>query len=73
MKIGVIVPQPFTSNEDILDDNYPVFYDYLYTVDGKVFRSDVQGNVFKLKLDLAEQGFIDSTNVKVRKFDTSRI
>lgn len=39
-------------NERILDDDYPVFWDYLYVCDGKVIRSDIQGNVKDLKRNL---------------------
>jgi hypothetical protein len=27
--------------EDVLPDNYPVHYDYIYIVDGKIIRSDL--------------------------------
>jgi len=30
-------------NEDILEDDYPVYGDYLYVADGKVYRSDWHG------------------------------
>jgi len=39
-------------NEPILDDDYPVYGDYLYIADGKVIRSDVFGTVRDLKRDL---------------------
>lgn len=39
-------------NEPILDDDYPVYWDYLYVADGKVVRSDIQGTVRGLKADL---------------------
>ena len=32
-------------NENILADDYPVYGDYLYVVDGQVIRSDVFGTV----------------------------
>jgi hypothetical protein len=38
--------------EPVLEDNYPVFIDYLYVCDGKVVRSDVEGTVADLKRDL---------------------
>lgn len=38
-------------SENILDDNYPVYWDYIYVADGKPIRSDVQGTVFDLKRD----------------------
>lgn len=43
-------------NEALLADDYPVNWDYLYVVDGKVVRSDVKGNVSTLKRDLNAQG-----------------
>ena len=39
-------------NESELPDDYPVYWDYLYVADGKVARSDIQGNVRDLKRDL---------------------
>lgn len=39
-------------NERVLPDDYPVYWDYYYVVDGKVVRSDVNGNVMTLKRDL---------------------
>lgn len=39
-------------NEPILDDDYAVFWDYLYIADGKVVRSDIKGTVCQLKADL---------------------
>jgi hypothetical protein len=30
-------------NEDILPDDYPIYGDYLYVADGKVYRSDWHG------------------------------
>jgi len=39
--------------EPILEDNYPVYADYLYVCDGKVIRCDLMdGNVADLKRDL---------------------
>jgi hypothetical protein len=35
--------------EEVLDDNYQVYMDYLYVADGKVIRSDISGKVWKLK------------------------
>lgn len=32
-----------------LDDDYPVYWDYVYLVDGKMVRSDIQGTVRDLK------------------------
>ena len=39
-------------NENVLEDDYPVRFDYLYVADGKVIRSDIQGTVMDLKRDL---------------------
>jgi hypothetical protein len=36
-------------DEPILDDDYPVHFDYLYVADGKVIRSDIRGTVLQLK------------------------
>lgn len=30
-------------NENVLEDDYPIYGDYLYVVDGKVYRSDWHG------------------------------
>jgi hypothetical protein len=30
-------------NEEILEDDYPIYGDYLYVVDGKTYRSDYHG------------------------------
>jgi hypothetical protein len=45
-EIGVVL------NETELDNDYLVYWDYLYVCDGKVVKSDVQGNVADLKRDL---------------------
>ena len=39
-------------NERVLEDDYPVYWDYLYVCDGKVIKSDIQGTVKDLKKDL---------------------
>ena len=39
-------------NEQELPNDYPVYWDYLYVCDGKVIKSDIQGNVAELKRDL---------------------
>lgn len=37
-------------NEDVLPDDYPIYGDYLYVVDGKPYRSDYHGiTVHELK------------------------
>lgn len=44
-------------NEPVLADDYPVYGDYLYVVDGKVYRSDWHGiTVRQLK---AREGFTE--------------
>jgi hypothetical protein len=45
--------------EELLPDNYPVHWDYLYVVGdngGKVIRSDVKGTIADLKRDLKTLG-----------------
>jgi hypothetical protein len=37
--------------EDVLPDDYPVNWDYLYVADGKVIRSDIRGTIADLKAD----------------------
>jgi hypothetical protein len=71
MKHGDLLENLLPS-ETLLQDDYPVHHDYLYIVDGKVFRSDVKGNVVILKRDLLSQNLIASMNVEVRRFDHSR-
>lgn len=39
-------------NERVLEDNYPVYWDYAYVADGKVVKSDIQGTVGDLKRHL---------------------
>ena len=41
--------------ERVLADDYPVFWDYWYVVDGKVIKSDIKGTVADLKRDLRAQ------------------
>lgn len=36
-------------NERILSDDYPVYFGYLYVCDGKIIKSDRDGNVGDLK------------------------
>lgn len=37
-------------SETILEDNYPVYYDYIYLVDGVPRVSFIKGDVARLKL-----------------------
>lgn len=39
-------------NERELDDDFPVYLDYLYVADGRVIRSEIQGTVKALKYNL---------------------
>ena len=39
-------------SETELENDYPVYWDYLYVCDGKVVKSDIQGTVADLKRDL---------------------
>lgn len=44
-------------NEPVLPDDYPIFADYLYVVDGKVTRSDwhgIRADQFKRHLSATE-------------------
>jgi len=36
-------------NENILHDDYPVYFDYAYIIDGVPKKSDIQGTVADLK------------------------
>lgn len=36
-------------SEHVLEDDYPVFWDYLYVADGKVIMSPIKGTVAQLK------------------------
>jgi len=36
-------------SESILDDDYPVNWDYIYIADNKIVRSDIKGTVLDLK------------------------
>lgn len=61
------------ADETLLDDNYPVYFNYLYVVDdngGKVVISDIEGTVAQLKSDLKKLGFtannIHKCNLKAR-------
>lgn len=63
----------FTQFETVIPDDYPVYWDYIYIIDGKVFISDVKGTILTLKHDLLKQGKINSLDVEARIFDTIRI
>lgn len=41
----------------ILEDDYPVFYSYLYMADGKIIQSDICGTISDLKRDIRRQGY----------------
>lgn len=54
-------------NEDVLPDDYPVYGDYLYVADGKVYRSDWHGvTVRHLKI---KEGFreVRRCNISARR------
>jgi hypothetical protein len=54
-------------NEEILEDDYPVYGNYLYVADGKVYMSDWHGiTVHQLK---AKEGFkeVRRCNISVRR------
>src|SRR5687768_7521016 len=51
-RLGGTVMDAKPLNEPILEDDYPVYGDYLYVADGRVVRSDIFGNVRRLKHDL---------------------
>jgi hypothetical protein len=50
--------------EPILDDDYPVYGNYLYVCDGKVIRSDVFGTVADLKRDLRSYYKLDAKEIR---------
>ncbi len=39
-------------NEPVLDDDYLVYFGYLYVADGRVIESDIKGTVARLKVHL---------------------
>lgn len=39
-------------DEPVLDDSYPVYFDYLYVADGEVVSSNIEGTVRRLKARL---------------------
>lgn len=49
--------EPGELDERTLEDDYPVHWDYLYVVDGKVVCSNVKGTVRTLKEDLRSRGW----------------
>lgn len=51
---------------EILDNEYPVFWDYLYFADNRLIRSDVFGNVSDLKRDLKNQN-IEFSNIRAAR------
>lgn len=62
----------FLPSEQLIQNDFPVNWDYLYIIDGRVWRSDVQGTILTLKRDLLNQGLIDSIDVEARTFDHKR-
>lgn len=54
-------------NERILPDDYPIYGDYFYLADGKVYRSDWHGiTVRELK---AREGFKEVRNCDWRRYN----
>lgn len=51
-------------SETVLDNDYPVHWDYVYIVDGVLVRSDVQGTVRDLKRD--------RNGLEVRRYDMAK-
>ena len=52
----------------LLPDNYPVYWDYIYLVDGVPIRSDIQGTIITLKHNLRLLG---KEAKEIRAFDFS--
>lgn len=63
----------FMDTEEVIDNDFPVNYNYLYIIDSKVFRSDVQGTILTLKRDLYKRKLIESLDVEARRFEMSRL
>ena len=51
-------------SEKVLSDGHPVFGDYVYVVDGKLVRSDIFGNVAKLKANLRQYRGMEALEVR---------
>lgn len=53
-------------NEEVLADDYPVYWGYLYVADGKVVESNIQGTVGRMK---REEGYkeVRRCNIYARK------
>lgn len=56
-KLPDMGPRVF-DGEDLLNDDYPVYYGYAYVVDGRVIASNVEGTVRRLRLALQADGGI---------------
>ena len=54
--MGTLKIQDMTLDERELDNDYPVYWDYLYVADGRLIISDIQGTVLDLKRDLKKRG-----------------
>lgn len=50
------VPLEPLEEETLLPDDYPVYWDYLYWVDSRIERSDVQGTVGMLRTCIIHDG-----------------
>jgi len=51
-----------------LDDNYPVYWDYVYVVDENIIRSDIQGTILDLKRDLRQSFGMKANKIFKYKF-----
>ena len=52
--------------EKVLPDDYPVYWDYWYVVDGRPIKSAIEGKVIDLKADLRLLG---ETALEVKNCD----
>ena len=47
-------------SERILEMSFPVYFDYMYVIDdhgGMVIKSDIEGTIANLKMDLRKKGY----------------
>lgn len=55
MKTLTIPIKEILPNETILENDVPVYWDYLYIADNNIVRSDIIGTVADLRKDLESQ------------------
>jgi hypothetical protein len=48
---GKMKVDEFLKDEYVLDDNYPVNWDFIYIADNDIIRSNIKGTVLDLKRD----------------------